>query len=491
TTTFRSGTFSTDSTGDIFNEEWTTEFYQGNIVSGDINSQNKVQFVNTPAPAALLLQKELTNTPDDFDESFTFQIELQNENGNSFVSVPWFSSVPPQSDTLPKEGENDPTAIKFYEQAEPLKANNGVFTVSLKADQAVILYGLPLNTKYTITEVGIEGESNYSSSVQNISVVGDETATKGINKVVGVLSTLPNTPPVNASTINTSVSVFYTNILSQLNQLRVRKLLRPAPDLTLDNTDEDYEFNFQITLTDENGQPIELTTVPYKVLTPTNSPEGTISLTNGIGRFQLTHLQEIEIYDLPENTSWEIQELNGDTPLELYQEIDNKYLLTWKENEEGNLASQTEVPEALFVNLKFDPNGNGGLKILAGNRPEALQEGEFQFVLKGISASTNGTVLKPSNSQDSLEEDNKDDTDLSEGENDSDKEDPNKPEDENNPDSDDKDSQNTNNSEEEEDPDQSEEENNKPNSSEEDDPNLTPSEEEEPDVLEPEPQDLK
>ncbi|MDE5758802.1 MAG: hypothetical protein K2H85_09365, partial [Allobaculum sp.] len=110
TTTFRSGQFSNDPNNDLFGKnEWVSGFQESNSFKGEINAQNKVEFVNALAPTALKLEKKLTtDIPEDFEGSFTFEIKLTSPEGKQFTSVPWFSSIPPDGSHENNPPENKP-----------------------------------------------------------------------------------------------------------------------------------------------------------------------------------------------------------------------------------------------------------------------------------------------------------------------------------------------------------------------------------------------
>ncbi|MDE5758577.1 MAG: hypothetical protein K2H85_08185, partial [Allobaculum sp.] len=409
TTTFRSGLFSNDPNNDLFGtDEWLSGFEENTKYEGEINGQNKVEFLNTLFPGVLQLEKNLRDEiPDDFNGKFTFEVQLNNEEGDRFIKVPWLSSVLPEgANIMPSEDESE-TNLSFYPQ-EPLTSDeNGIFNISLAPNEIIILYGLPLNTTYTITETGVENGGIYTTGLQEISVEGDAPTSKENPTVTGIIQTA-STPPTenNNSIINASVSVLYLNFLSQSRQLQVRKLLRPSAGSSLSAEDLDYNFKFQIELTNAN-ELANLSSIPYRDL---NSNENeTLPLTNGIGQFTLKQLQTIEFYDLPQNTHWEVQELNETgTPIDVYSDVNEKYFLSYVENDEGTLNNQAQTPIALFVNLKADPNKDGsGLKILSGNPPTSLQQGQFNFMLKGLRTESNGGVTPQSDKGDgnSSEED--------------------------------------------------------------------------------------
>ncbi len=401
TTTFRSGEFSNNPNSDLFEKEnWITDFKEDVSFSDQIGSQNAVEFVNSRAPASLSLTKQLDGEiPKDFAGLFNFQIELKDKDGYRFIKVPYFSSDSAHIGN-DSNGENEPGTLNSVN-------HDGLFTLSLKPEETVTLYGLPLETEFKIQEIGISNGGSYTYSFENLITSGPDASKATINEeiVTGKLETVSKS--LNQETdINTSISAVYTNLLEKLNQLRIRKLLRPASGTMLDSTDEHYDFSFKITLTN-NDQPLEQEEVPFKYLTPRNATESTIALENGVGYFTLKHSEEIEIYDLPPNTQWLIEELdNKGQPVELNGKIDNTYFLSWEEQNSGTLNSENGVPEALFVNIKPDPNNTGGLKILAGNRPTDLKEGEFNLILKGVSASYQEEENEETGEENNSEEEN-------------------------------------------------------------------------------------
>ncbi|MDE5758407.1 MAG: DUF11 domain-containing protein, partial [Allobaculum sp.] len=287
-------------------------------------------------------------------------------------------------DLKPRVGRQRHMFIRDLYDREPLQPDEeGNFILSLQPDEIVILYGLPLNTQFSIDEIGMVNGGGYTSTFKGIEVTGGTTSGDVVN---GTLTT-PTGSSSSTESIKASVSAIYTNTLDYLNQIRILKFLSSTADTQLDENDQAYEFHFQITLMDSaDNKAIDKEEIPFRFINSNDSfNHGQISLTNGVGKFTLKNLQEIEIYDLPSNTQWEIQELNGDTPINVDGKVDNKYLLTFVQNGEGTLSSTSGVPSVIFNNLKVDSN-SGGLKILAGNRPTDLQSDEFKFVLKGISA---------------------------------------------------------------------------------------------------------
>ena len=190
------------------------------------------------------------------NQEFTFTVGLKDEDGNSLT--------------------ND------YSCSNGDRISDGE-TITLKDGQSITIYGLPVGTKYTITETENNG---FVTSV-------DGTRT---NVATGTISTKDSTETVT-----------FTN--TQLGSLKVAKTVSGT------GTDTSKAFPFTVTLTDSNSRPV---TGVFNVEGTATDVNGAALTTltfdnNGTASFSLTHNQYIKIKGLPVGTKYTVTETDSDS----------------------------------------------------------------------------------------------------------------------------------------------------------------------------------
>lgn len=260
------------------------------------------------------------------NQEFTFTVGLKDEEGNSLI--------------------ND------YSCSDGDRISDGG-TITLKNGQSITIYGLPVGTKYTITETE---ESGFVTSVN-----GTRT-----NVATGTISTKDSTETVT-----------FTN--TQLGSLTVAKTVSGT------GTDTSKAFPFTVTLTDSNSLPV---TGVFNVEGTATDVNGAALTTltfdnNGTASFSLTHNQYIKIKGLPVGTKYTVTETDSDSYTVAYP----------NNNQSGKIGA--DAPDVTFTVTNTVPTPDpkyGALTVtkhVTGN--DASTSKEFTFTVELSDKTVTGT----------------------------------------------------------------------------------------------------
>ena len=252
------------------------------------------------------------------NQEFTFTVGLKDEEGNSLI--------------------ND------YSCSDGDRISDGG-TITLKNGQSITIYGLPVGTKYTITETE---ESGFVTSVN-----GTRT-----NVATGTISTKDSTETVT-----------FTN--TQLGSLTVAKTVSGT------GTDTSKAFPFTVTLTDSNSLPV---TGVFNVEGTATDVNGAALTTltfdnNGTASFSLTHNQYIKIKGLPVGTKYTVTETDSDSYTVAYP----------NNNQSGKIGA--DAPDVTFTVTNTAP---GNLTVKKSVVGEASADAKFTITITLNDSNING-----------------------------------------------------------------------------------------------------
>ena len=194
-----SGIFTTFCVGSTkIDEVFGKDITIGTEAKGDSEGTNYAKFINSLNPGILTLEKKLSDdlTPDDTE--FNFNIKLERENV-SFIEQPWLHYTKVEED-----GKS-----QFVWKEAVSQCENGQFMLSLKAGEKAMLYNLPEDTHYTISEA-----LNDNYCLEKVTINSIEAS--DIQKIEGDIRKLGDgTCP--------EVKVVFTNTLKS-SELKIAKL---------------------------------------------------------------------------------------------------------------------------------------------------------------------------------------------------------------------------------------------------------------------------
>lgn len=264
------------------------------------NEGGAIHFINTVDTGSLSIQKTVTGLENRNDDEFTFEVKLTGKDDQPLTG----------SYSYTKGAVAD-------EAAEPevreLTLEEGKGTITLKDGQIVTIPDLPVGTKYAVEEMSHDGYTANS--------------------------------PVNASGIiqkkDIIVMVSYVND-ADTGSLSIQKTVTGKAG------DKDKGFNFTVTLTDKDGNPLA-GTYPYvgsATETGVDVPQpGSLTLdANGEAKIPpLKHGQKITLSGLPAGTLYKVTEA----------EANQDGYFTKETGAEGTIEKDGEKTAA-FVNDKPD-----------------------------------------------------------------------------------------------------------------------------------------
>ena len=155
-------------------KEFDENAYQP-VIEGEVNTTltgvsgtkyNSATFDNTTITNALQISKKVNGTPSDNDTLFTFEISLTD------------SAEQPVSDTFTQSYNGTDSDIVFD--------SDGKATVTLKADESLLIKGLAAGTKYSVREIKV-GDKDIPSD--NSAVDGYTLNTSSTSGTTGTIST--------------------------------------------------------------------------------------------------------------------------------------------------------------------------------------------------------------------------------------------------------------------------------------------------------------
>ena len=175
---------------------------------------------------------------------------------------------------------------------------NGVATFKLKAGEVRTAIGLPFDfihegVKYTVSENLPEGQSIYTTKYSRN---GGDAVTG--TTVTGLFGENMSDDELTSSSLS---SVVFTNTRAK-DDLTVSKTVREG--ITGDYT---MPYTFTVTL-DDNTITKTYSAKHFQDETDTTGTDATITFTNGVGTFQLTHGQSMKIIGLPKELGFKVEE---------------------------------------------------------------------------------------------------------------------------------------------------------------------------------------
>lgn len=346
-TTFASGAISSSNPdGEIF-----TDYTEGKEINGstEVNEQtgegdNYVKFINATAPASLALSKIVNADGDRTTDSFNFIVTLISEKNEPITQI---------------------SVIKNGQEEKDLKAENGVYNLTLLDKDSYILYNLPQDTKFKIEEA-----SNSQYVVDGIQVAGSSTAQvlTEMRTVTGVLTAPGQITDQNRP----KVEVTYTNKveLNTTAQIHAQKTITGRS--VLEN--ENYTFEMRADPDDQDA-PAKLAESVYATATFKNDQPTAIADFSPI-----TFTKD----DVGKKFDFLVSEVNGGKILD-HLEYDNSVyrvsIAVTQENEAADLSTETK-----WTKVGADPTDSGeGDTVKFNNRyrPETELSISFTKLIEG------------------------------------------------------------------------------------------------------------
>ncbi len=335
--------------------------------------EEQINYINTWDPDALVVSKSLEaaeNTSiNDYDKNVGFNYTV------TFTLPDWLKGESLPASGLPywkgktadlnkavseenvlKGGAPRPTDYDAINKLpDKLTATDGSYSFTLKADESIVIYSLPLGTTYTVTEAE---DPDYP--VKSGTGTGSELS--------GTIA--KSSPDAENHVVNLAP---YTNVKSARSLTIEKKIMGDSPDTSKD-------FTFEITLAPPDGKEITKESL-------TVSPDGKTvdwsadSETNALkATFTLKHGEKITIDGIPTGTNYVVKE-TGRSGYNLEHVTTDPYDKDEKQiqklNPDGSISGTVSKESAqvywLFVNAKaptlpFTGNANKdtGMWIIMG-----------------------------------------------------------------------------------------------------------------------------
>ena len=283
----------------------TTSTNTSNTIGNEIQTASFINSRDVIPTGNLTISKTVGGNDGETDRDFTFQITLLDGNNQ------------PLTDFYPYTGSKTGSIT-----------SSG--TVTLKHGESITITQLPVGTQYSVTEI----EAN-----QN-----------------GYITTSENTTGTIDASSKTASFVNTRNTITEYGSLTISKIVGGNAGET------DRNFTFQITLLDENNQPLK-ESYPY-----TGSKTGSITSS---GTVTLKHGESITITQLPVGTQYRVIEV----------EANQDGYVTTSENTTGTIDTTGKISK--FINTKnIIPTGELTIsKIVGGNAGETDRNFTFQITL--------------------------------------------------------------------------------------------------------------
>ncbi len=277
--------------------------------------EEQVHYVNTYDLDALEISKELVpndDAPPVFDEEknvsfhytvkFTLPAWMSDETAsNALGGLPyWKGNTSEVNHAAPRPDDGDEIAKLEVLPLEP--ESEYVYSFTLKADETIVIYGLPIGTKYTVTE---EKNPDYPAKDETYTITSEEG---GIQKSPAFDGT--GEPTANR-VVNEAV---FTNVKPKQGSLAVEKQIEN------DHPDTTAAFTFTVTLTAPQGGTLHPETL---TATRTTGDGGSVAETliwePGSGpaesctaTFTLKHGEKVVISNIPYGTEYTVSETKAD-----------------------------------------------------------------------------------------------------------------------------------------------------------------------------------
>ena len=212
-----------------------------------------VTLTNIRNVGGLTIVKKVTGSGSATNDTFTFRLELKNENG---VNV---------------NGEY--YMLRTGESAELLPVANGEAVITLRGNQSAFIDGIPLGTKYTVTERATDLEGNNVDAQQgdayaNGFALTSENGLSGTitSEVGSYVAEFTNHRDVGSLTVTKNVEGNGEDAPNALTEFDVTVALTAPTGVTLTGTWTQGEKNGNVaasnTFTLTDGESVELTGLP-------------------------------------------------------------------------------------------------------------------------------------------------------------------------------------------------------------------------------------
>lgn len=219
-TTFRKGTVDEGLESDVFHE--------GTSFDSLIKQDNYVRFINAEDPGMITLKKELTDTNGNASQRFTFHVALKKEN-TPITKISTILTTTAQDGTISQE-------------LEEVNSENGEYDVTVAPNQELILYNIPLDTEYEISEAELRDENGGKYEINSVKIVGNHTHSNSEvsdNLIKGVLESVDGAKP--------SVQVTFVNEYHKIAEVNI------PVHKTITGGTFDEAYTFEISSKDENA----------------------------------------------------------------------------------------------------------------------------------------------------------------------------------------------------------------------------------------------
>ncbi len=272
----------------------------GNSYGSEFDKENYVRFINAEEPGMLELEKSLSTDTEPTDKDFNFDVEFKKEDGTPLKSLSWLKS---------QMGENP----NWVEQSD-IELHDGKGTLSMKADEKVLLYNLPAGATYTITEAR---DIYYGVKEINITGSGKVEKDEASGKVTGTI--------VLDSTTSDMGQKLPSNTIQYVNAKKAPGSLTVSKTVAGNAGETDKDFHFTVTLDD----------------TAINGEFGEMEFTNGVAEFTLKHGESKTAVGLSAGLGYTVTET----------EADQDGYATSKIGDTGTIV-EDETATAAFTNTK-------------------------------------------------------------------------------------------------------------------------------------------
>ncbi len=248
----------------------STDNRTGILDEDDMGDGVTVKFTNELLPSdSLTIGKEVRGTDEDLNRDWTFQIKLTPslEHQNDFATEYHYTGRTSLEGITPPSDGN----LTFVLQED----GSYLATITLKHGQAITIEEIPVNTLFEVAE--LEANTDDFTTSTNRAVTG----TIGEDNVASIIS--------------------FTNAKTIYYNLTLNKTVTGA----LGETDKEWNFNIRLT-------PAEYAVIPekYSYVGTKNGELQFVRQSDGsyLASITLKHNDEITIQNIPENTSYQIEE---------------------------------------------------------------------------------------------------------------------------------------------------------------------------------------
>ncbi len=309
--------------------------------TGTFTSQNEetITFTNTKYSLhKLSISKEVIGNQGEKEKDWTFKVTLKPEEDVIFGTTYRYSGS--------KEG-----TLEFTKQGD----GSYIGEITLKSGESVAIEGIPERTTYKVEEVEAN-QDGYITQV-NGNATGKFDSQSGEN-------------------------IKFTNIRYSLHNLKISK------EVTGNLGEKDKKWTFKVTLKPEEDVIFE-ESYHYS-----GSKEGTLGFKKQndgsyIGEITLKSGETITIEDIPERTSYKVEEVEANQ---------NGYITQVNGNTTGKFNSQS-IESLQYVNIRYSLHNLNIRKEVVGNLGEKDKNWTFKVTLKPESDVIFGTTYRYSGSK--------------------------------------------------------------------------------------------